>query len=406
MKTMSCALVACCSKAGLAVIRSLGARGVPVVGLCYGNSQSGASSRFLRDSIDVPDPSEDEQGFVDSLIALGRRFDGAVLFATDDGSLVAISKHAAHLSSLYRLVPQPWSLVRQLIEKHRTYDIARRHRIPCPRLIMASTVDECVAFARQIGFPCLLKPSVGHLFYKRFRQKMIMVNSERELLSHVDLIGGDRSIMLCEYIPGGDECGANYNSFALQGKALYEFTAEKVRNKPRLIGFPTVVRSVVMPEVQMLGRRVLAAFGIEDFSCTEFKLDPRDGQYKLMEVNARPNYSGALAVACGIDFPVLSYQRALGLPLERLPSRQTENVVWIDEERDVRGVVRAMGRGAAEAKRYIEPYRARKVFAVFRADDPLPAMALARTSIASLLRKDEAHRAARSVRQSSAQPEI
>ncbi|NLG75869.1 MAG: hypothetical protein GX535_06505, partial [Xanthomonadaceae bacterium] len=87
MKTMSCALVACCSKAGLAVIRSLGARGVPVVGLCYGNSQSGASSRFLRDSIDVPDPSEDEQGFVDSLIALGRRFDGAVLFATDDGSL-------------------------------------------------------------------------------------------------------------------------------------------------------------------------------------------------------------------------------------------------------------------------------------------------------------------------------
>src|SRR5512138_3875644 len=106
------------------------------------------------------------------------------------------------------------------------------------------------------------------------------------------------AIMLCEYIPGGDDCGVNYNSFALDGEPICEFTAKKERSKPTLIGFPTVVRSVVLPEVQVLGRRVLSAFGISDFSCTEFKFDPRDRQYKLMEVNARPNYSGALAIAC------------------------------------------------------------------------------------------------------------
>jgi hypothetical protein len=41
------ALVLCCSKAGLAVIRSLGRRGVPVAGLCYGRSQPAAASRHL-----------------------------------------------------------------------------------------------------------------------------------------------------------------------------------------------------------------------------------------------------------------------------------------------------------------------------------------------------------------------
>lgn len=389
---MTPAMVACCSKAGLAVIRALGAQGVPVIGLRFGNAQIGAASRFMRSALAVPDPSDDEQAFVNRLVEIGPRYEGAVLFATDDGSLVAISKHASLLSAFYRVVPQPWSVVGQLIEKHRTYEVARQREIPCPRLIMISTVDECLAFAREVGFPCLLKPSVGHVFFKRFRRKMIMVKSERELLLHMDLIGSERAdIMICEYIPGGDECGANYNSFAVSGSAIQEFTARKLRNKPQLIGFPTVVHSTILPQVQTLGRRVLAAFGISDFSCTEFKLDPRDGRYKFMEVNARPNYSGALAAACGINFPLFSYQRALGLPFDCV-REQDEGVVWIDEERDVLGLARAAQQGFAAAARYARAYRGRKVFAVFRADDPRPSLVLARSRFELLLRARKAKR--------------
>ena len=46
----------------------------------------------------------------------------------------------------------------------------------------------------------------------------------------------------------------------------------------------------------------------------EFKLDARDGDYKLMEVN--PKFWGSLdlAIAAGVDFPWLTVQVALGNP--------------------------------------------------------------------------------------------
>jgi D-aspartate ligase len=383
------AVVACCSKAGLAIIRALGEHGVPVIGLCYGSGQIGAFSRFVTKQYRCPDPSEDESAFIAALLRLDESLQSAVLFPSDDGSLVAISRNAESLSRKYRLVSERWPLVRTLIEKHFTYEIARQHGVPCPRLEMVRSTAESLAFASSIGFPCLLKPPFGHLFFKRYRKKMLMVNSEAELCMHMSTVaeyGGE--VMLSEFIPGGDECGTNYNSFALDGTPYCEFTAEKVRNKPRLIGFPTVVRSIVLPEVRALGRKMLAALKYSDFSCMEFKRDVRDGVYKLMEVNGRHNYSGALAVACGMNFPVLSYRRALGEMLPLMPTSQREELCWIDEERDAFGVARSiMDRHSSDARAHLAAYRGSRVFAVYRANDPLPSLHLVHSSLASALRR-------------------
>ncbi|HEX2493991.1 MAG TPA: hypothetical protein VHK24_09470, partial [Steroidobacter sp.] len=200
------AIVACCSKAGLAVIRALGERGIPIAGVYFGKNQVGAASRFVTKAYSFPDPSEDEESFIDALLRLERRWDGAALFPTDDASLVAVSRHWRLLEQRYGLVSQPWELVGKLIEKHHTYRIALEHGVPCPSLQMAGSLEESLEFTARIGFPCLLKPSVGHLFFKRYRKKMLMVHSEAELREHMKTVreyGGQ--LMLCEYIPGGDE---------------------------------------------------------------------------------------------------------------------------------------------------------------------------------------------------------
>ena len=385
---MTPALVACCSKAGLAVIRSLGRRGVPVIGLAYGSGQSGVASKYLARSFEVPDPTDNAAGFVARVLQLPEKFHGAVLIPTDDGSLVAISSNATALANTYRPTCEPWPLVRQLIEKRFTYEIARAHAIPCPRTLIAGSRQDSLEFAREVGFPCLLKPSVGHLFFKRYRMKMLMIRSEQELLSGLEFVLDSGSeLMLSEYIPGGEECGANYNSFALEGIPFSDFTAHKIRNKPQLIGFPTAVRAALLPEVRQLGRRMLAALQLNDFSCMEFKRDTRDGVYKLMEVNARPNYSGALASACGIDFPWLSYCRAIGAPLEPQITQPPDELCWIDDERDPPGLALSITRGFAAFNSYRAPYRGRKVFAVFRRDDPLPFVRLAGSSTLSAIKR-------------------
>lgn len=370
------AIVVCCSKAGLAVIRSLGAKGVPLVGLGYGHGQIGLASRHLRASFTCPDPHEDESAFVDFLASLAGRWPGAVIFPSDDASLVATSRHRERLAAAgFRIVAEDWPMVRTLIEKHRTYEVAERAGVPYPRLHLVRDAGETRRFAREIGFPCLLKPSTGHLFFRKLGRKMLMVGSPQELERYLELgrdYGGE--LMLCEFIPGGDACGANYNSFAAGGRVLREFTAAKLRLKPTLIGFPTAVESRWIPEVAESGRRMIAALGYEGFSCMEFKRDARDGRYKLMEVNGRHNFSGRLAVACGLDFPWMSYLAAQGLPLPAVGAPAKEGVCWIDEERDPRSGLLAAREGWRAAGDWLDSYRRARAFAVFASTDPGPSL--------------------------------
>jgi D-aspartate ligase len=380
------AIVAGCSKAGLAIIRALGARGVPVIGVGYGRSQIGLASRYVCARVRTCDPDSDEAGFLACLMELAQRWPGSVLFPSDDSSLVTLSRHRDRLSQAFRVVAERWSVVRSLIEKHRTYEIARAAAVPCPRLQIVRGTNEDLEFARQIGFPCLLKPSVGHLFFKKFSRKMVLIRSACELLPALAALqdcGGE--LMLSEFIPGEDTCNANYNSFCIDGAAVRELTAQKVRMRPSSIGFPTVVRSRHMPEVLRTGRRMAAALGYSGFSCMEFKRDIRDGTYKLMEVNGRHNYSGQLANACGIDFPWLSYlaasQRVLPLALDSV----VPEMFWIDEERDTLALLRALCRGGSAVPSWLEPYRNAHVYAVFSGADPLPSVRLLGASLAHAL---------------------
>ncbi|MHC4929380.1 MAG: ATP-binding protein, partial [Planctomycetota bacterium] len=81
-----------------------------------------------------------------------------------------------------------------------------------------------------------------------------------------------------------------------------------MRLSPPDSGVPSVVISKHIPEVVQAGRKLLKAFDYRGYSCMEFKKDPNDGIYKLMEINARHNRSSLLAVKCGINFPWVEYQ--------------------------------------------------------------------------------------------------
>jgi len=43
-------------------------------------------------------------------------------------------------------------------------------------------------------------------------------------------------------------------------------------------------------------------------ACVEYKLDDRDGRYRLMEINGRCPLSNALPTRCGINYPLLAWR--------------------------------------------------------------------------------------------------
>jgi predicted ATP-grasp superfamily ATP-dependent carboligase len=78
---------------------------------------------------------------------------------------------------------------------------------------------------------------------------------------------------------------------------------------------------------------MLRALGFEGFACSEFKRDPRDGRYKIVDVNGRHNLSGLLAVRCGVNFPLLQYRHLLYGEVPR-PAPFREGMYWTDVVRD------------------------------------------------------------------------
>ena len=71
--------------------------------------------------------------------------------------------------------------------------------------------------------------------------------------------------------------------------------------------------------------RLFRHVGLRGLANVEFKLDPRDGQYKLIECNARFTAANGLVAKSGIDLGRFVYCRAVGLPL---PSRIASAAVY------------------------------------------------------------------------------
>ncbi len=359
---------------GLGVLRALGAMRVPLIAAYYETPDMGYVSRYVTAQLRTPHPEDEEDAFIGLLIDCAGRFGRCLLIPADDATLSAVSKHKALLQAHHIVACTEWSIAEQFIDKQHTYALAEKMGIPAPRTLLPRSAQDVEQYAGTVRYPCLIKPTHSHLFFARFRTKMVEVADAAQMLAaYRQADDAGLQVLIQERIPGDDSHGVNYNAYVWDGEPLVEFTAAKVRLSPPRFGVPRVVISRQIPEVIAPGRRILKAMGYYGYACTEFKRDPRDGIYKLMEVNGRHNRSVLLAVACGINFPWLEYRH---LTQDEKPAQAAyeEGTYWIDEYRDLFHTLRFFGREGQAPMDYLRPYLKRHVFATFQWSDPKPFM--------------------------------
>ena len=130
------------------------------------------------------------------------------------------------------------------------------------------------------------------------------------------------------------------------------------------------------------GRRLLEGMGFYGFGNVEFKKDPRDGTYKLMELNGRHNNSGLLSVRAGINFPLIMYRHLVEGELPRSGSDQRNGVYWISVPGDPVRNLRTLGKHRLRLRHYLVPYLRPHVFDTWDRRDPRPFL----TKLAAALR--------------------
>ena len=339
------------------MIRGLSEGHVPVYLFRFRDDDMAQASRHVVRSFRTRDPMVDEGDFVEDVLKRGNRFHGALLVPSSDETLEAVSRNRTELEQHYVVgCPAP-ETARVCLDKALTARLADEADIPAPRTFVPQTLDEAIAASRSLGLPLLVKPAQSHRYYRTFGRKMARVRDRAELeLRYGEAKAAGLEVMLQEVIPGRDHEVVNYNAYCQDGEVLVEFTARQLRKAPPRLGSPRVLVSEWIPEVVAPGRAVLAALSYSGFANVEMKRDLRDGRYKLLEINARHNMSGLLAVRCGVNFPLIEYRHRISGELPR-PLRQREGTYWYDNLKDVVYSVRNVRQEGLSLSAYLAPYR-------------------------------------------------
>jgi D-aspartate ligase len=291
---------------GLAAVRSLGRFGVSVVALAHRPAALGFRSRYARGLV-CPDPVEDETAYVSFLRELGDSLPApAPIFPTHDEFLNAIGRNADELGGRF-LYPFPeWDLLEKVQDKAWQLEQARSLGIPTPRTAIEPTGE--------LGFPVLVKPRDPVGFRRAFGRQAFRSDDPAALAEGFALARPYRPVVQ-EFIPGGDERLYTLGSYLdADGQALGVFSGRKLLQSPPGVGTCRIGESVWVDEVVEQGLALLRGVGFRGLSQVEFKHDPRDGRYKLLEINPRLWQWHGLAAASGIDLTQIAYLDLIGRP--------------------------------------------------------------------------------------------
>jgi len=360
---------------GLAIARSLGRHGVPVV-IVDDEYSIGRFSRYTALAVRAPNLRNAKET-VDFLLDLGQKLDlhGWVLFPTRDEHVAAFSRDRASLSKLF-LVPTPeWEIIKWAWNKWNTYCLAQKLEIPIPRTWCPRTLEDIDKIDAE--FPLGVKPSVKEDFFYATKAKAWRANNREELkdlfqkaASHV----GTNEVLVQEIIPGGGTCQFSCCMFIKDGAAIGTMEAQRWRQHPPEFGrAATFVESVDLPAVEELSLRFLRAINYYGLAELEYKLDPRDGKYKLLDVNARTWGFHALGSPAEVDFPYMLYADQMGEPVDH--ARGRAGVGWIRMVTDIPTSLQGIFAGRLDLRTYLRSLKDFKIESVFSPEDILPSLA-------------------------------
>jgi D-aspartate ligase len=290
---------------GLAAIRSLGRAGVRVHAVDHRPSALGFRSRYAEPFLSV-DAHADPKGFIASLRMLGQ----IAVFPTHDEQLNLI---AQHLEDLKVLAPfPPWAILERLQSKRAQLEEAIAAGVDVPLTHYPRTALAARAAAEEVGLPVLVKPEHPVGFKLRFRRQAFRCATLDEV-EDAYTRAEEFAPMVQELIPGGDDTLYTVGSYITRdGRPLGVFSGRKLRQTPPGIGTCRVGEAVWTQTAVDAALRLLARFRYYGLSQVEFKRDPRDGKFKLMEINPRLWQWHGLAAACGVDLPRIAYADLTG----------------------------------------------------------------------------------------------
>jgi len=332
-------------------------------------------SRYATHAVHVPN-LRDEARAVESVLEVGHRLglEGWVLYPTREELVAALSRHRTALAGFFRVPTPGWDSIQWAWDKRNTYRLAAELGIPTPRTWYPQDLDELSAI--DVEGPLALKPAIKEHFIYATKAKAWRADGRIELekrFRDARTLVGPGEVMIQELIPGDGRQQFAYCAFFKNGGAIGSMVARRRRQHPPEFGrASTFVETVDLPQLEELSLRFLRAIDYYGLVELEYKLDPRDQQFKLLDVNARTWGYHTLGQQAGVDFPYLLFLDQLGGAASTC--RTQPGVRWIRLVTDVPTCMLEMFCGRLTWREFLRCLTTFEIESVFCREDLLPGL--------------------------------
>lgn len=314
---------------GLAVARTLGRHGVPVIGIHDNGTDPETRTRFVQERWQA-----DGSRLIETLLERATQFSDhkPVLLPITDDAVTAIAKNLAALQEVYTVpMPDP-GLVLELLDKRGFDRIARQMNLPLPTTWYVESRAELVDLSQEIAFPCILKPQekTPAYFAAGGLKAYVLEDFDSLLATYGSFCESEPRAVVQQYIPGSDhEVHFCVQACAEDHTAILPFAGRKLRQWRPHCGGTSSCEPLHNDDLVQLTTKFFAAVEMRGPCSMEFKRDPRDGKYYVIEPTVcRTDWQNAVADANGAPVIYGAYCAALGLTPPR-PPRHPGQRRWV-----------------------------------------------------------------------------
>jgi len=295
------------SKASLAIVRSLGKRGIEVTASDDRKINLTFFSRYVKRRVIYPSPEEYPNFFVSQMYDLVKMKKYEMIIPVRDATTILFSKYKNKFSNFTKIPIPNYETLMKGRDKAQTVKIAMENNIPCPKTYFIEKREDINKIKNKLEFPVLIRPRES----SGSRGIVYVDSPENFVHKYKNVRGKFGAVMIQEYIPHG---GGHYSVCALfnqYSEPRASFVYREIRQYPITGGPATFSESVERPDVIKYTLKLLKAINWYGVAHADFMIDERDKKPKLLEINPRFWTSLNLAILSGVDFPYLLYKMAI-----------------------------------------------------------------------------------------------
>lgn len=244
----------------------------------------------------------------------------AVLMPCSDALTLQAAQLDGELARRFPASISSAATIRTLVDKAAFAELLEQVGVPHPFTRALASPSDLADVPHHVLSGAFLKPHDSQAFFARFGVKAFRIESREqaiECMNRVEQAG--LHVLLQEYVPGPASLHYLVDGFIdRHGVTRAVFTRRRLRIYPRDFGNSSYMVSVPRADmgqaVESVGS-VLAHLEYRGIFSAEVKRDPRDGLFKLLEINARPWWYIEYTERCGVDVCTMAYRDALGEPV-------------------------------------------------------------------------------------------